>query len=69
MNLIKEIVRVKVFILRQVAKFEDQTPRPRQNVRGRGSKKLPRGVSRQGNCLEDYITASDRAERLDPSVY
>jgi len=23
---------------------------------GRGSRKLPRGASRQGNCLEDYIT-------------
>ena len=34
-------------------KFWDQTSRPR---RGRGNKKLPQGVSRQDNCLKDYIT-------------
>jgi len=35
---------------------------PRQKARGRGkdeaAKKLPRGVSRKGNCLEDYITVA-----------
>jgi len=34
-------------------KFERQNSRTR---RGRGSKKLHRDTSRQGNCLEDYIT-------------
>jgi len=51
---IKETIKLKVFISRQIPGAE--TSRPKRGMTAWGSKKLPQGISRRGNWLEDYIT-------------